>query len=103
VPKLVMEPMLLRLAACGAKRWSSEPSWLRFCLNIINLLSKSMLTFSLRFFIAGRIFQKTMFPRHLRTNATDMSCVFRVIESCIKLVILPIGLKETQSLFFSNM
>jgi hypothetical protein len=25
VPKPIMEPMLLRLAACGARRWSGEP------------------------------------------------------------------------------
>jgi hypothetical protein len=36
-----------------------------------------------------------MFPQHLRTNATDVSYVFRVTESCIKLVVLPIRLKET--------
>jgi hypothetical protein len=48
VPKPVVEPMLLMLAACGARRWSGgEPSCLlRFCMNVINLFSKSVLTFS---------------------------------------------------------
>jgi hypothetical protein len=52
VPKPVVEPVLLRLVACGAKRWSGgEPSyWLRFCMNVINLFSKSMLTFSSIFY-----------------------------------------------------
>jgi hypothetical protein len=38
-----------------------------------------------------------MFPRHLRTNVMDVSYVFRVTERCIKLLILPIRLKETHS------
>jgi hypothetical protein len=50
-----------------------------------------------------RVFQKTMFPQHMRTNTADVSYVFRVTESFLKLVILPIGLKENQSLFCSNM
>jgi hypothetical protein len=56
VPKPVVEPMLLRLAACGARRWSSgEPSCcLRFCMNAINLFSKSVLTFFSIF--ASRVF-----------------------------------------------
>jgi hypothetical protein len=38
VAKPVVEPMLLRLVAYGARRWSGgEPcSWLRFCINAIN-------------------------------------------------------------------
>jgi hypothetical protein len=48
VLKPVVEPMLLRLVACGARRWSGgEPcSWLRFYMNAINLFSKSSLTLS---------------------------------------------------------
>jgi hypothetical protein len=33
------------LAACGAKRWSGGPFWLRFYMNTINMFSKSVLTF----------------------------------------------------------
>jgi hypothetical protein len=55
------------------------------------------------FLVAGRVFRKTMFSRHLRTNITDASCVFRVTKSFLKLVVFPIGLKETQSLFCSNL
>jgi hypothetical protein len=55
VPKPVVEPMLLRLTAYSARRWSDgEPSWLRFCMNIINLFSKSVLTFSSIF--SSRVF-----------------------------------------------
>jgi hypothetical protein len=54
VPKPVMEPIPLRLATCGARRWSSGLSWLRFCMNIINLFSKSVLTFSSIF--SSRVF-----------------------------------------------
>jgi hypothetical protein len=48
VAKPVVEPMLLRLVACGARRWSGgEPwCWLGFCMNAINLFSKSVLTLS---------------------------------------------------------
>jgi hypothetical protein len=48
VPKPIVEPMLLRLAACGARRWNGgEPCcWLRFYMKVINLFSKSVLTFS---------------------------------------------------------
>jgi hypothetical protein len=53
--------------------------------------------------LAGRVFRKTMFPQHMRTNTTDASCVFKVTESFLKLVVLPIGLKETQSLFCRNL
>jgi hypothetical protein len=109
VPKPVMEPMLHWLAACGARRRSGGPSWLRFCMNHkpvlkehVDLLFKGILV-PITLFIAARIFHKTMFPWHLRTNTTDVSCVFRIIESYIKLVILPIGLKHTQFLFCSNM
>jgi hypothetical protein len=61
---------------------------------LFNLLFKGFLV-SIMLLIAGRVLQKTMFPRHLSINTTDASCVFRVTESCIKLVILPIGLKQT--------
>jgi hypothetical protein len=69
---------------------------------LFNLLFKCFLV-PIMLLLAGRVFQKTMFPRHLRTNAADASCVFRVTESLLKLVIFPIGLKEAQSLFCSNM
>jgi hypothetical protein len=48
VAKPIMEPMLLRLGAYGARRWSGGElgCWLRFCMNVINLFSKSMLTLS---------------------------------------------------------
>jgi hypothetical protein len=72
---------------------------LKECIDLLfNLLFKGFLV-RITLLIAGRVFQKTMFPRHLRSNAADASYVFRVTESYIKLVILPIRLKETQSLF----
>jgi hypothetical protein len=68
---------------------------LKECVDLLfNLLFKDFLV-PITLFIAGGVFQKTMFSRHLRTNATDVSCVFRVTESYIKLVVLPIELKET--------
>jgi hypothetical protein len=65
VSKPVVEPMLLRLAACGSRRWSGGEPYccLRFCMNAINLFSKSMVTFSSKCFlvpitllVAGRVF-----------------------------------------------
>jgi hypothetical protein len=46
VAKPIVEPMMLRLVACGARRWSGGElgCWLRFCMNVRNLFSKSMLT-----------------------------------------------------------
>jgi hypothetical protein len=89
VPKPIMEPCCLgwRLVALGEH---------------VELLFKGFLV-PITLLIAGRVFQKTMFPRHLRINAMDASCVFRVSERCIKFVVLPIGLKEPQSLFCGNM
>jgi hypothetical protein len=69
---------------------------------IFNLLFKCFFV-PIMLLIAGRVFRKIMFPRHLRTNTADASCVFRVTESFLKLAILPIGLKETRSLFCSNL
>jgi hypothetical protein len=42
VPKPVVEPMLLRLVAYGARRWSGGEScsWLRFCINAINRVAQ---------------------------------------------------------------
>jgi hypothetical protein len=67
-----------------------------------NLLFKCFLV-PIMLLVAGRVFQKTMFPWHLRTNTADASCVFMVTESFLKLVVFPIGMKETLSLFCSNM
>jgi hypothetical protein len=69
---------------------------------LFNLLFKCFLV-PIMFLVAGRVFRKTMFPRHLRTNTMNASYVFRVTESFLKLVVFPIGLKETQSLFCSNL
>jgi hypothetical protein len=68
----------------------------------VDLLFKCFLV-SITLLVAGRVFRKTMFPRHLRTNTADVSCVFRITEGFLKLVVFPIGLKETQSLFCSNL
>jgi hypothetical protein len=67
----------------------------------VDLLFKCFLI-PITLLIAGRVFWKTMFPRHLRTNTVDASCVFRVTESFLKLVVFPIGLKETQSFFVAT-
>jgi hypothetical protein len=103
VPKPVVEPMLLRLAACGEMEqctflpkilYKHHKPVLKECVDLLfNLLFKGFLI-PIMLFIAGRVFQKTMFPQHLRTNTADVSYVFRVTESCIKLVVLPIRLKE---------
>jgi hypothetical protein len=69
---------------------------------IFNLLFKCFLV-PIMLLVVGRVFQKTMFPRHMRTNTADASFMFRVTEKFLKLVVLPIGLKETKSLFCSNL
>jgi hypothetical protein len=69
---------------------------------LFNLLFKCFLV-PITLLVAGKVFQKTMFPRHLRTNTADVSCVFKVTESFLKLVVFPIGLKETQPLFCINL
>jgi hypothetical protein len=52
---------------------------------LFNLVFKGFLV-PITLFIAGRVFPKTMFARHLRTNTMDVPYVFRVTESYIKLV-----------------
>jgi hypothetical protein len=61
---------------------------------IFNLLFKCFLV-PITLLVAGIVFQKTMFPWHQRTNTVDVSSMFRVTESFHKLVVLPIGLKES--------
>jgi hypothetical protein len=68
---------------------------------LFNLLFKCFLV-PIMLLVDGRVFWNTMFPRHLRTNTVDTSCVFRVTESFLKLVVFPIGLKETQSFFVAT-
>jgi hypothetical protein len=68
---------------------------LKECVDLIfNLLFKCFLV-PITLLVAGRVFQKTIFPQHLRINTVDASCLFRVTESFLKLVVLLIGLKET--------